>query len=185
LATCPECCNRWRPGWRTSRETYPWWTRMHIMRGPSIITAAIGGRYAAGSVEVPHTTIATWSRLVALRCHHKLRTPAPRRRRHLRLHIGRRLRPGQQESSGQCRRTTPCRLNPSPYLGPASSWSQSPGRGDGSRLLALGGVIHPGHTASKLVRRGALPRRTGASLHLRWRGRLGATPSFARGPMAP
>jgi len=67
------------------------------------------------------------------------------------------------------------RLNPSPDLGPARSWSQSPGRGGGSRLLAPGGGIHSGHTASKLAWRGALPWRTGAALHLRQLCRLATT----------
>jgi hypothetical protein len=109
LATCSECCITWRPRWRTSRERYPWWTIIHILHSPSIMPAARGRRYAAGSVEVPHTTMGTWSHLVALRCHQKLRTAAPRRRYRLCLCLLRRrkLCPSQQESSSQRRRSTP------------------------------------------------------------------------------
>ena len=93
LATCSECCITWRPRWRTSRERHPWWTIIHILHSPSIMPAARGRRYAAGSVEVPHTTMGTWSRLVALRCHQKLRTGAPHRRYRLCLPMGRRFPP--------------------------------------------------------------------------------------------
>ena len=39
-------------------------------------------------------------------------------------------------------------------------------------FLALGGGIHLGHTASKLVRLRSLPQHTSPAVHLRWRRRL-------------
>ena len=58
-------------------------------------------KYGEGSVEIPQTTMATLCCLVALQCHQKLHTSAPRRHRCFCLPRGRRWGPGQQESPAQ------------------------------------------------------------------------------------